>query len=98
MARPAAKPALAKAPHKEHPAAPPTDAASTAATVRTKIPAAAGPLPVTAPEPPELTMYSARIATDLAIDAKTYAIRTRSNLQKLTEAALTEYMRNHPNT
>lgn len=93
--RPAAKPALPteppattaalpKAPHKEHPAAPQTS----------ELPA---PAPRTrAKRTPPLKMFSVRLGTAVLRRTKLYAVATETSLQQITEAALTEYMDNHP--
>lgn len=93
--RPAAKPALTvetstttaalpKAPHKEHPAAPQT-AQPPAPAPRTR-----------AKRTPPLKMFSVRLGTAVLRRTKLYAVATETSLQEITEAALTEYMNNHP--
>jgi hypothetical protein len=93
--RPVAKPALTaetsattaalpKAPHKEHPAAPQT-------------PEPVAPAPRTrAKRTPPLKMFSVRLGTAVLRRTKLYAVATETSLQEITEAALTEYMNNHP--
>lgn len=86
MARPTAKPALAKAPTREHPVAP----APTPPIVAPLIAAS------TEPAPTLLRMFSARIDPSVVRRTKLYAVETDTTLQQITEAALTEYMDNHP--
>lgn len=89
MARPTAKPALAKAPAREHPVAP---------ALATTPPAAAAVQRIETIEPAtsSLRMFSARIDPSVVRRTKLYAVETDSTLQEITEAALVEYMENHP--
>jgi len=81
---PAATAALPKAPHKEHPAAPQTSQPPPAAP-RTR-----------AKRTPPLKMFSVRLGPAVLRRTKLYAVATETSLQEITEAALTEYMNNHP--
>ncbi len=81
---PATTAALQKAPHKEHPAAPQTSEPLPAAP-RTR-----------AKRTPPLKMFSVRLAPAVLRRTKLYAVATETSLQEITEAALMEYMNNHP--
>lgn len=108
MARPVAKPALPKAPTRDHPAAPPPVPPSRLTAAEPPAPAAPAVLSGrvkrgrgrprkgagTVKSP--LVMFSARIDSTIARRAKLYAARTNRTLQSLTEAALVEYMNRYP--
>lgn len=90
MARPTAKPALAKAPARGHPV-PPAPAPTPPAVAAVKRIEA-----LIEPVTNSLRMYSARIDPSVVRRTKLYAVETDSTLQEITEAALVEYMENHP--
>ncbi len=82
MARPEAKPALGKAPVREHPVAPQDAPAVAPAMIGTPAP----------PSPRTTAMYSARVDLDLKRRVKRYAVENDISVQDITEQALTEFL------
>lgn len=91
MARPAAKPALTKAPTRPHPVAPaPTTAPEpeAATSVPTVLPGASAAAVVEE----RRVMHSARIPESLRRRVKLHAAETDLTVEDITEAALSEYL------
>jgi len=97
MARPAAKPALSKAPTRTHPVAPPTVASPVVEAPEVSAVVAESLAPVTPKVVAEerKVMYSARIRESLRRQVKRHAADTDLTVEEITEAALTEYLTNH---
>ncbi len=91
MARPAAKPALAKAPTRPHPVAP----APVATTGLDASPTDPTPLPgasAAAVAEERRVMHSARIPEALRRRVKLHAAETDLTVEQITEAALSKYL------
>ncbi len=112
MARPAARPALTKAPALPHPVAPArsttTEPEASAPGSRQPSGSVALPQGATAPTPlpsasaaavaeERRVMHSARISETLRRRVKLHAVETDLTVEEITEAALSEYLeRNRP--
>lgn len=97
MARPTAKPALSKAPTRAHPVAPPTVASPAVKAPEVSAVVAESPAPPVTPEviaEDRKVMYSARIRESLRRQVKRHAADTDLTVEEITEAALTEYLKN----
>ncbi len=90
MARPAAKPALTKAPTRPHPVAPDTTTAKTEAPTPSATPLPQAPTAAVAQE--RRVMHSARIPETLRRRVKLHAAETDLTVEEITEAALSEYL------
>jgi len=92
MARPAAKPAITKAPARPHPIAPQAEVAEG------RVETAANPeSEVVASTPPaeRKVMYSARVRESLRRDVKLHSVEAGVTVEEITEAALQEYLDRH---
>ncbi len=91
MARPAAKPALTKAPTRPHPVAPAgTTTAKTEAPTPSATPLPQAPTAAVAQE--RRVMHSARIPETLRRRVKLHAAEADLTVEEITEAALSEYL------